>query len=64
MGHPHRAHHAIARLETWARAAPQLAILADCAAWGEPYAADTLDLPGWLWRWRPLLMVLVRRLQG
>ncbi|WP_295817421.1 DUF4034 domain-containing protein [uncultured Deinococcus sp.] len=59
-----RAHHAIARLETWARAAPQLAILADCAAWGEPYAADTLDLPGWLWRWRPLLMVLVRRLQG
>ncbi len=47
-------------METWAPAGPELAVLRDCAAWGEPFAADFLNAPLWVMRLRPLLLAVFR----
>lgn len=55
-----RATRAMNRLATWAPAGPELATLRECAAWGEPFAADILGAPLWVLRLRPFLMWVFR----
>lgn len=57
----YRATKALGRIETWAPAGPELAILRECAAWGEPFAADIVSAPVWVMRLRPWILRFARR---